>query len=582
MRGTNVERKQTSEALVQKINCVEGDRMILNSRPSPWIFRRIASLLGVLVLSSVLLPTAPATAASLAPALTPTFSTPVSTATGFTVKVTNYRSDYTFTPTTSAGSVAAGDRHDHTIRLTVSALAFGASATITVTTTRTGYGTGTATVTGSALLAALTPTFSVPISTATGFTVNVTNYDPAYRFKTKTSAGHVTSGVASGATLPLTISELNLKSSATITVTTTRIGYVTGRASMTSSKLPSAALIPAFSTPVSTATGFTVNVTNYNPAYTFTPTSSAGSVVVGKRHEHSLALSVAGLLPGASATLTVATSRTNYGAGPATVTGTALLAALIPTFSTPVPTSTGFTVNVTNYDLAFTFKAKTSQGHVVTGTASGTILPLSVQLTSRSRITVTVTTTRTGYAVGHATVSGFRGPKTALIPTFSTPVSTATGFAVKITNYNPAFTFTPTTSAGAVTVGKKQEHSLTLSITGLTPGASATLTVATSRINYGAGSATVTGSVLLAALVPTFSTPGSTATGFTVNVTNYNPAYTFTPRVSKGHVVAGVASGTTLPLIVTGVTSKSDVKITMIVARTGYATGRATVTGKSL
>ena len=491
----NVEGEQTADALVQNMKCFEGDLMNLKSRPSSWIFKRIASLLGALVLSSVLIPTAPATAATLAPGLIPTFSTPV--------------------------------------------------------------------------------------STATGFTVNVTNYDPAYKFSTRTSAGHLNAGIASGTTLPLTV-KLDSRSTATITVMTTRLGYVTGRATVTGNKLPSAALVPTFSTPVSTATGFTVNVTNYNPAYTFTPTSSAGTVTVGKKHEHSLSLAVTGLASGATAILTVTTARNGYVGGSSVITGSSLLAALVPTFSTPVSTDTGFTVNVTNYNPAFNFTAKTSQGHVVVGVATGGTLPLTVQVTSRSRITLSVTTIRTGYATGNASVTGVKGPRAALVPTFSTPVSKATSFTVNVTNYNPAFTFTPTSSAGVVTVGKKHEHRLALAITGLTPGATAILTVTTARTNYGAGSSSITGSALLAALIPTFSTPISTATGFTVNVTNYDPAFIFTSSVSKGHVVIGVASGATLPLTVSGVSSKSNFTITVKTKRVGYASGRSTVTGKVL
>ncbi len=575
----NVEGERISAALLQNLNCVEGDHMNLLSRTSSRMLKSIASVLGALLLSSLLLPAAPAAAATLAPALIPTFSAPNPTATGFTVKVTNYNSDYTFTPSTSAGNVVVSDRHDQTLRLTVSALAFGTSATVTVTTARAGYGAGTATVTGRALLAPLTPTFSTPVSTTTGFTFNVTNYDPAYRFAPRTSAGHVNVGVASGPTLPLTV-QLDSRSSATITVITTRDGYVSGRATVTGSKLPSAALTPTFSTPISTATGFTVNITNYNPAYTFTPVSSAGNVVVGKKHEHNLVLTVTGLSPGGSATLTVTVTRTGYATATATTSGAALLAALIPTFSAPVSTDTGFTVNVTNYNSAFTFTAKTSHGHVTVGVATGSTLPLTVQLTSESRVTVTVTTIRAGYAAGQAMVTGTKGPRAALVPTFSTPVSTTTGFKVKVTNYNPAFTFTPTSSAGKVTVGEKHEHTLVLSITGLTPGATAILTVTTARTNYGAGTATVTGSALLTALIPTFSTPVSTANGFTINVTNYDPAFTFTYNVTRGHIVIGVASGATLPLTVTGVTSKSSISLTVRAKRTGYVTGRATVMGK--
>ena len=166
------------------------------------------------------------------------------------------------------------------------------------------------------------------------------------------------------------------------------------------------ALIPTFSTPVSTANGFRVNVTNYNPAFTFTPTTTAGSVTVGAKHEHTLQLRVGGLAAGTSATLTVTTARANYAAGSASVTGTALLAALIPTFSVPVSTSTGFTVNVTNYNPAFSYTARSSKGYVVKGVVSGSILPLSVLFTSRSLVTVTVITRRAGYATGRASVTG--------------------------------------------------------------------------------------------------------------------------------------------------------------------------------
>ena len=573
----NVKGEQTADALVQNMNCFEGDLMNLKSHPSSWIFKRIASLLGALVLSSVLLPTAPATAATLAPALIPTFSTPVSTATGFTVKVNNYNAAYTFTPSTSAGSVAVGEVHDHTLRLTVSALAFGTSATVTVTTVRTGYVVGTATTTGSALLAPLTPFFSTPIPTANGFTVNVTNYDSAYKFVPRTSAGHLNTGIAVGTTLPLTV-QLESRSSATITITTSRNGYVVGRASVTGSRLPSPGLIPTFSTPVSTATGFTVNVTNFNSAYTFTPTSSAGSVVVGEKHDHILRLAVNALAFGVSATITVTTARTGYGVGTASVTGNALLAALMPTFSTPVSTAIGFTVNVTNYDPAYKFATRTSAGRVNAGIASGTTLPLTVKLDSRSTATITVMTTRLGYVTGRATVTGNKLPSAALVPTFSTPVSTATGFTVNVTNYNPAYTFTPTSSAGTVTVGKKHEHSLSLAVTGLTSGATAILTVTTARNGYAAGSFAVTGSSLLAALIPTFSTPVSTDTGFTVNVTNYNPAFNFTAKTSQGHVVVGTANGVTLPLSVK-VTSRSRITLSVTTIRSGYATGIASVTG---
>lgn len=88
------------------------------------------------------------------PALTPTLGTPTSTADGFTVNVTNYDADYTWTPTVNNGTVAPGTATGTTLPLTVTGLSAGASATITVKTSRSGYADGTATVTGTAQSAA--------------------------------------------------------------------------------------------------------------------------------------------------------------------------------------------------------------------------------------------------------------------------------------------------------------------------------------------------------------------------------------------------------------------------------------------
>lgn len=256
--------------------------------------------------------------------------------------------------------------------------------------------------------------------------------------------------------------------------------------------------------------------------------------------------------------------------------------ALIPTFSTPITNAYGFTVNVTNYDAAFSYATKASHGKVAVGVATGATLPLTIQLRSRSKSTITVTTTRTGYVTGHSTIMGIRGPLTALVATISSPVSTATGFTVKVTNYYSAFSFIPTTSAGNVTLGKRHDHSITMTVTGLAPGTAATLSVATSRNGYAAGNTSVIGKSLLAALVPIFSTPVSTTHGFTINVTNFDPSFTYTTKTSKGHVKVGVATGANLPLIITDVNSHSKITITVKSNKAGYASGSATTTAKAL
>ncbi len=84
------------------------------------------------------------------PALTPTFDTPVRTADGFTVNVTNHDAAYTWTPTSTAGTVSAGTAAGSTLPLTVTGLSAGGSSTVTVTTSRSGYLNGSASVSGQA------------------------------------------------------------------------------------------------------------------------------------------------------------------------------------------------------------------------------------------------------------------------------------------------------------------------------------------------------------------------------------------------------------------------------------------------
>ncbi|MEI8081984.1 MAG: hypothetical protein WCI74_09090, partial [Actinomycetes bacterium] len=315
------------------------------------------------------------TATSLRAALTPTFDTTVRTVTGYTVNVTNYDSAYTWpTPTVTAGSVSVGAAVGTVRPYTVTALTAGQSSDLTVTTTRTGYAGGTATVTGQALSAALTPTFDTPVRTATGYTVNVTNYDPTFTWPTPTvTAGSVSVGLPLGAIRPYTVTALTPGQSSILTVTTTATGYVGGSATVTAAAL-NAALTPTFDTPVRTATGYTVNVTNYSASYTWpTPTVSAGSVAVGSPSGSTVLYTVSGLTPGQSADLTVTTTRTGYVGGTATVTGQALLAALTPTFDTPVRTATGFTVNVTNYDAAYTWAGSATSGGSVAISGTGLV-----------------------------------------------------------------------------------------------------------------------------------------------------------------------------------------------------------------
>ena len=106
--------------------------------------------------------------------------------------------------------------------------------------------------------------------------------------------------------------------------------------------------------------------------------------------------------------------------------------------------------------------------------------------------TVTVTTTRTGYNNGSAQVSGSAATGSGLTPTFGTPSATADGFTVQISNYSTDYTWGKSTNAGTVSISS----SGLITVTGLTSGQSATVTVTTTRTGYDNGSAQVSGGAI--------------------------------------------------------------------------------------
>jgi hypothetical protein len=178
----------------------------------------------------------------------------------------------------------------------------------------------------AATRAGLIPTFSIPVSTADGFTVNVTNYSPSYTFTSTVAAGKVTTGTTLRKTRQLTVTGLAVGQSAKVSVKVTRKGYPTKAGTVVGVALMGAALLPTFSTPVSAADGFMVSVTDYDPSYTFKPTVSVGTVTGGTASNSVLPLTVTGIAAGQSATITVVVERTEYATGTGTAVGSAMLA----------------------------------------------------------------------------------------------------------------------------------------------------------------------------------------------------------------------------------------------------------------
>ena len=213
--------------------------------------------------------------------LTPTFSGKITTDGVFTFNISNFDNSYTWSATSSLGNASV----DANGKVTVIGIPQGSSGTVTVTSSKDDYSPKSAVIVSDVIpvvtKTALTPTFSVPVPIATGYTVNFTNYDSSFNLVIKTNLGQVSSGVANGNVLPITVTGLTTGQSAIVTITTSRTGYYSGTGTVTGSTTPGTGLTPTLSSATGSTNGFSFSITNYDSAYTYSVSTSAGTAVKG-------------------------------------------------------------------------------------------------------------------------------------------------------------------------------------------------------------------------------------------------------------------------------------------------------------
>ena len=138
----------------------------------------------------------------------------------------------------------------------------------------------------------------------------------------------------------------------------------------------------------------------------------------------------------------------------------------------------------------------------------------------------------------------------SVVPTVSTPVATATGFTFTILNYSNLFTYATTTTSGSVTRTGDE-----VVVTGLSSGASATVTISVTRASYKPGSKSILGSAITA--------PTSTTVA---------PALSIVIQAPKTTVAQGQASVATIaPKTISPPSSKTVVSTTLPVVTTTVA-----------
>ena len=142
----------------------------------------------------------------------------------------------------------------------------------------------------------------------------------------------------------------------------------------------------------------------------------------------------------------------------------------------------------------------------------------------------------------------------SIVPTATTPVATATGFTFTISNYSAVYTYALTTTKG--TVSRVTDD---VTVTGLTAGESATVTIAVSRSTYKPASKTVTGSataaltiVIQAPVTTVAQAPVTTIAQGQLSVATLAPTTTTLPVLN--------ANGVPVPTTVTTSTTIAPIK----------------------
>lgn len=247
-------------------------------------------------------------------AVTPEFGTPIATANGFTVQISNYDARYLWDGTATASGEVQVDR---TGLVMVTGVKPGTSSTATITTAKSGCASGSAQVTATSLAAPGAPT---SVSAVAGNAQAVVSFTapaspggaPITRYTVTSSPGGLT---ATGTASPITVTGLTNGTAYTFTVTATNIAG-TGAASSASTAVTPAtpATAPGAPTSVSAVRGNAQAVVSFTaPAntggglissYTVTATPVGGGTIVTATGTGS-PITVTGLINGTIYTFTV-------------------------------------------------------------------------------------------------------------------------------------------------------------------------------------------------------------------------------------------------------------------------------------
>jgi hypothetical protein len=166
-------------------------------------------------------------------------------------------------------------------------------------------------------------------------------------------------------------------------------------------------------------------------------------------------------------------------------------------------------------------------------------------------------------------------------PIFGPSTATSNGFTVNVTNFDSSFVYdsgTVTSGSGSVFIGSPAGGLLPITVTGMSAGATSTISIRSSKEGVSDGIGYASGSALQAALIPTVDNIVRATGGFTARIANYDANFTWNASATPGNVLVSPTGS----ISVTGVSPSTQVVLELSTSRTGFVAGTSSTTVTTL